>query len=224
MLADAYDFWLFDLDGTLVDVEWSYTREAFDRVGDRLGREFTDREVELLWHGLNGQRDAQLRAWGVDPQQFWPAFHDVEDPQARAAATYLHEDAAFIADLDRPVGLVTHCQEFLTDPVLDRLDIRDWFDAVVCCDEELGWKPDPAPVTRTMAEMGIDGGAGVLAGDGPNDVGAAWNAGLDGIHVERHGHHQRGQCVLGDYRVQSFDELTRSNPLPDGGRARPRRS
>jgi len=32
-----YDFWLLDLDGTLVD-EWSYTREVFDRVGDRLGR------------------------------------------------------------------------------------------------------------------------------------------------------------------------------------------
>ena len=31
----AYDFWLFDLDGTLVDAEWSYTREVFDRVGDR---------------------------------------------------------------------------------------------------------------------------------------------------------------------------------------------
>ncbi|MFB6121837.1 MAG: HAD family hydrolase [Haloferacaceae archaeon] len=208
MLADAYDFWLFDLDGTLVDVEWSYTRTAFDRVGERLGREFSDREAELLWHGLSGARDAQLRAWGVDPAAFWAAFHDVEDAQARAEATYLHDDAAFVADVDAPVGLVTHCQEFLTDPVLDALDIRDWFDAVVCCDEELGWKPDPAPVQRTMDAMGVDGGTGVLAGDGPNDVGAAWNAGLDGIHVERHGHDRRGQCVLGDYRVRSFDELT----------------
>ncbi|WP_423750695.1 HAD family hydrolase [Salinirarus marinus] len=209
MVADAYDFWLFDLDGTLVDVEWPYVRETFDRVGERLGREFSDHEAERLWYGLDGARDAQLRTWGVDPGTFWPAFHDVEDPRARAEATYLHDDAAFIATVDAPVGLVTHCQEFLTDPVLERLDIRDWFDAVVCCDEELGWKPDPAPVTRTIDEMGVDGGTGVLAGDGPNDVGAAWNAGLDGIHVERHGHDRRGQCVLGDYRVQSFDELTR---------------
>jgi phosphoglycolate phosphatase len=47
----------------------------------------------------------------------------------------------------------------------------------------------------------------VLAGDGPQDVGAAWNAGLDGVHVERHGHERRGMCVLGDYRVESFDDL-----------------
>ncbi|WP_101294575.1 HAD family hydrolase [Halegenticoccus soli] len=211
MVLDAYDFWLFDLDGTLVDAEWSYTREAFDRVGARLGREFTDREVEILWHGLSGARDPQLREWGIPPEEFWPAFHAVEDPQARAAATYLHEDAAaFISSLDAPIGLVTHCQEFLAGPVLDRLDIRDWFDVVVCCTEETGWKPDPAPVKRAMSSLGVNGvHRGVLAGDGANDIGAAWNADLDGVHVERHDPSFRGQCVLGDYRVESFDELPR---------------
>jgi phosphoglycolate phosphatase-like HAD superfamily hydrolase len=50
-------------------------------------------------------------------------------------------------------------------------------------------------------------GRGVFVGDGTGDVGAAWNAGLDGIHVERHGHDRRGQCVLADYRVRSFHEF-----------------
>jgi phosphoglycolate phosphatase len=213
MVLDAYDFWLFDLDGTVVDAEWSYTRETFDRVGERLGRRFTDEEAELIWHGLGGRRDDYLREWGVDPEAFWPAFHAVEDPMARARATYLHEDAAQlierVREADRPVGVVTHCQRFLADPVLDRLDIGDWFDAVVCCTAETGWKPDPAPVRRTMADMDVDAGRGrgVLAGDGASDIGAAWNAGLDGIHVERHGPDHRGQCVLGDHRVTSFDEL-----------------
>jgi phosphoglycolate phosphatase len=38
-------------------------------------------------------------------------------------------------------------------------------------------------------------------------VGAAWNAGLEGIHVERHGHERRGCCVLGDRRLGSLDPL-----------------
>ncbi|MFC6725831.1 HAD family hydrolase, partial [Halobium palmae] len=42
---------------------------------------------------------------------------------------------------------------------------------------------------------------------GASDVGAAWNAGLDGVHVERHDPDYRGRCVLGDYRVSSLDEL-----------------
>ncbi|QCC59323.1 HAD family hydrolase [Natrinema thermotolerans] len=208
-LDHDYDFWLLDLDGTLVDVEWSYTRGVFDRVGDRLGREFSDRQAEIIWNGLTGSRDRQLEAWGVDPDAFWTAFHAEEDPIERAERTYLHEDAAVVADLEVPVGLVTHCQEFLTEPVLDHLDIHDWFDARLCCTEETGWKPDPGPVERVMNDLGVghNGHRGVLAGDGACDVGAAWNAGLDAIHVERVGHEQRGRCVLGDHRVTSFDEL-----------------
>jgi len=215
MLADAYDFWLFDLDGTLVDVEPAYARDVMARVGDRIGYEFSERQVEVFWHGLSGARTAQLREWGLDPETFWTALHDAEDPEARAAATYLHDDATFVTELDRPVGLVTHCQQYLVDPVLDAVGVRGWFDAVVSCTAELGWKPDPAPVYLAMDELGVRGEGGVLVGDGPNDVGAAWNAGLDAVHVERHGTGQRGRCVLGDYRVESLSELR------DGDRAEP---
>ena len=208
-MVSEYDFWLLDLDGTLVDVEWSYTREVFDRVGDRLGRSFTDSEADIIWNGLTGSRDRQLREWGVDPVEFWEAFHAEEDPLTRAEQTYLHPDAEFVAELDVPVGLVTHCQEFLCEPVLDTVGIRDWFDATLCCTDETGWKPDPTPVERVMTDLGVAGNGhrGVLAGDGACDVGAAWNAGLDAIHVERVGPDRRGQCVLGDYRVETFDDL-----------------
>ena len=210
MARPAYDFWLLDLDGTLIDIDPAYPREIHDRVGDRLGVSFTDRQVEILWHGLGGPRNGSLREWGVDPEAFWEAFHCEEDPHARAAATRLYPDATFVADLEVPVGLVTHCQEYLTGPVLDTLGIRDWFDTVVCCSDEVGWKPDPEPVRRAMASLDVDGDdTGVLVGDGPHDVGAAWNAGLDGIHVERHDPHRRGRCVLGDRRIGSFDDLRR---------------
>jgi phosphoglycolate phosphatase len=209
MVPDEYDFWLLDLDGTLVDIQPSYVQQVFDEVGDRLGREFTDREAEIIWHGLGGSRDEQLGEWNIDVERFWEVFHEVEDPVARANHTYLYDDAEFVADLDVPVGLVTHCQQYLTDPVLDRLDIRDWFDTVVCCTADIGWKPDPEPVEMAMDDIGVGhtGHRGVLAGDGPHDIGAAWNAGLDGIHVERHDPHRRGQCVMGDYRIESFTEF-----------------
>ncbi len=209
MQPEAYDFWLLDLDGTIVDTEWAYTRRVFDRVGDRLGRQFTDREAEVLWHGLGGSRNDYLEAWGFDPHDFWEAFHAVEDPQARAEATYLHEDVAFVESLDVPVGVVTHSQPFLANPVLKHLDIADWFDTVVTCSDDLGWKPDPAPVHLAMEQLGVDPSTqhGVLAGDAASDVGAAWNAGLDAIHIERHDPDSRGKCVLGDFRITSFDEL-----------------
>lgn len=207
MSAPAYDHWAFDLDGTLVDVESAYIHDVFDRVGDRLGHGFTDEQAEAIWHGLGGFRNDQLADWGVDVDAFWRAFHTEEDGEARAEATFLHDDAAVVGELEAPTVLVTHCQKYLTDPVLDTLDIRDWFDAVVCCTEETGWKPDPEPVHMALHAAGANGGAGVLIGDGPQDVGAAWNAGLDGAHVERHGHERRGLCVVGDHRIERVDEL-----------------
>jgi len=203
-----YDFWLFDLDGTLVDTDWAYARDVFDRVGDRLGTEFSDREAEILWHGLGGSRDDQIRAWGYDVEEFWAAFDAIEDPEERADATYLHEDAAAIADLDRPVGLVTHCAEHLGRPVLDDLDIADWFDVTVFCSPDTGYKPDPRPLELAMNDLGVDSrDRGVYAGDGLSDIDAAANAGIDGLHVERHDPHRRGRCVLGDHRVTGFDAL-----------------
>ncbi len=238
MVLDQYDVWLFDLDGTLVDAEWRYIRDTFDRVGERLGRRFTDRQATELWYGLDGRRDHKLREWGVDPDEFWPEFHAVEDPETRAAASFLHQDAGqLIREVNasgRRTGIVTHCAGFLADPVIDQLGIRSWFDVILPCSTETGWKPDPEPVYRalTALNVAIDSDAldgndpaatdvnGVLVGDGTNDVGAAWNAGLDAVHVERHGHERRGRCVLADYRVEALDTLSRSTETvgitPDG--------
>ncbi|TKX45395.1 MULTISPECIES: HAD family hydrolase [unclassified Halorubrum] len=223
-IAD-YDFHLFDLDGTLVDAEWEYTRTVFDRVGDRLDREFSDREARVLWHGLGGSRAETLRGMGVDPDAFWPAFHAVEDPVARAEATYLHDDAARLLDrvgeVGGPTGLVTHCQEFLAEPVLDRLDLGGRFDAVVCCTDETGWKPAPDPIEAATSELGVDPARhrGYYVGDGESDVAAAWNAGLDAVHVERVGHDERGRCILGDRRVRRLDELVGGEGRTDAGRS-----
>lgn len=222
LVATDYDFWLFDFDGTIVDVEWGYTRSVFDRVGSQLGISFSDDEAEQLWHGLGDPRNTQIQNMGIDPDTFWSVLHEVEDPMARAEATYLHEDAAVLLTglhaANIPIGVVTHCQSFLAQPVVEHLDIGDWFDAFVTCTSELGWKPDPNPVYHAIESLGKDSstpvtGTGVLAGDAPSDVGAAWNAGLAGLHVERHSPEQRGRCVLGDYRVDSLDVISHQNSI-----------
>lgn len=209
--ARDFDFWLLDLDGTLVDVESGYIHEVFGEVGDRLGVSFSPHEAELLWYGFGDGRERILADIGVTPERFWQVFHEVEDPRARAEATLLYPDAeAFVPTIDRPVGLVTHCQQYLTDPVLATHDIGDWFDTVVCCTDDIGWKPDPGPVELAMRNLSVghNGHRGVLAGDDAGDVGAAWNAGLTGIHVERHDPHRYGQCVRGDHRVTALTDLS----------------
>jgi phosphoglycolate phosphatase len=208
--SPAYDFWLFDLDGTLVDVEDAYPRQVFDRVGERLTYEFTDRQVRILWHGLAGSRNPKLRDWGIDPDEFWSIYHEVEDAQARAAAAYSYDDARRLLDtIDQPIGIVTHSQPYLAKPTLEAVDLQTEIDALVCCSEQLGWKPDPAPVERAMADLGVDGNGhtGVMVGDSPQDVRAAHNAGLDAVHVERFDGTDRPDSVGGDHHVEALDEL-----------------
>jgi len=208
MSPPEYDALLLDLDGTVVDAEFEHVRWVFDRVGERLDRRFSDHEAELLWHGLRGEPNDQLRRMDVDVEAFWAAFHEVEDPERRAAATRLFEDAAALGDVDVPTALVTHCQDYLTEEVLATHDIGDWFDAVVCCTDDVGWKPDPAPVEAALRELDLpDDHRSVLVGDTAGDVGAAWNAGLDAVHVERFDHDDRQRCILADYRVSRLDEF-----------------
>jgi len=188
MTGSTFDFWLLDLDGTLIDVEESYIHHLFEDVGAALDTTFTAREAEHLWYGYGDSRMEVLGDHGIAPAEFWEVFHEVEQPEARAAATHLYPDAeSFVPALSEPVGLVTHCQEYLTGPVLDRLDIADWFDTVVCCTDETGWKPDPEPVEMAMRDLGVayNGHEGVLVGDDPGDIGAAHNAGITSIHVDR---------------------------------------
>lgn len=207
-MTTAYDFWVVDLDGTLVDVTPDYRRSVMAAVGDHINYSFSNQQIERLWHGLGARPSTHLQRWGIDPEEFWSAFHEVEDPVERAAATQLYPDAAVIGAVTQPVGLVTHCQSYLTDRVLAELGIEEWFDTVVCCDDEIGWKPDPQPVERALDGLPVETSpsSGALIGDSSVDVGAAWNTGLDAIHVERHGHNRRGCCIRADQNVTALTE------------------
>ncbi len=207
-MTAGYDFWLFDLDGTLVDVDPGYITDVVDAVGADIGYRFSERQALTLWRAIGAPPERRLRQWGVDPARFWAAFHRNEDPAERIEATFLYEDAADIGSLDCPVGLVTHCQPEITRPVLDALDIGDWFDTVICCHDDIGWKPDPGPVEHALGELGTaPTQAGALVGDTAADVGAAWNAGLDGIHVARADPAEYGVCVRANDRVSHVGEL-----------------
>ncbi|PSQ60412.1 MAG: HAD family hydrolase, partial [Halobacteriales archaeon SW_9_67_25] len=77
MMGSGYDFWLLDLDGTVLDVERSYIHETMREVGHRLGHDFSARETELLWYGIGNARETLLVDAGIDPDRFWRTFHAV---------------------------------------------------------------------------------------------------------------------------------------------------
>jgi len=210
-LADRFDFWLFDFDGTVVDTEWWYVESLLEEVSAAVGQPLSPAESYEFWHGIGGPRTGLLAGWGIDPPAFWAALDRIEDPTERAAATYLHDDAEqLIARLQResvPIGVVTHSPPQLAAAVRSALGLEGMFDAFVSCSDALGWKPEPDPVHHAIEALGVSPeGAGVLVGDGDADLGAAWSAGLRFIHIDRHGHERRGHCVLGDHRLRDLTQ------------------
>jgi len=96
MLPPEYDYWVFDLDGTLVDVHPEYVHDVMGRVGARLDHEFSGPEAERVWHSLTGDPNASLRRYGLEPSTFWQVFHEVEQPERRAGGAFFPPEAASI--------------------------------------------------------------------------------------------------------------------------------
>ncbi|MDZ7688133.1 MAG: HAD family hydrolase [Halobacteriales archaeon] len=197
-----FDYYVFDLDGVLVDVRDSYKREVFDEVGDELGREFDEDEIRRLWYGVGGDRKEIIRSWGYEPREFWEVFDALDTPERRVEHTFAYEDARVVRELDAPKGLVTHSPPALAHPALEKAGLADEFDSVVCCSYELGYKPEPAPIRACLDEMGASPDETVMIGDSVSDVKGAWNAGLTAGHIDRVGHR-----VEADINIENLDAV-----------------
>ncbi len=198
-----FDSYLFDLDGVIVDVEDSYRRKIFDEVSEVTGRQYTDSQIQRLWHGVGGEsREGILESWGENPREFWRIFDWFDAPERRLQHTYVYPDADVLTSLEGPVGVVTHSPRDLAESALEKADLLDVVDEVVACSYETGYKPDPTPIEMCLERVGADPDGAALVGDSESDVQGAWNAGIAGGHVDRIDH-----PIDADFRVESLREL-----------------
>ena len=96
------------------------------------------------------------------------------------------------------------------DFVLDGLDIRHYFDAIVSADDVSRSKPDPETYLKCASLLGIDPQDCLVFEDVPKGVESAYNAGMKAmVLTTMHVQHEFGQFdnVLGfhgDYTTMSF--------------------
>ncbi len=75
------------------------------------------------------------------------------------------------------LGIVTNKPGWLTDALLDELELRNIFGAVVSGDTLTEKKPHPAPVLHALALLGVDARSAWMFGDDLRDVEAGRAAG-----------------------------------------------
>ncbi|WP_245977565.1 HAD family hydrolase [Halopiger aswanensis] len=163
-----YEAVVYDLDGTLVDLEvdWTDAARAVREVYDTAGVEPPSTE---LWDMLEGADDAGLRA------EVESTLADRERDGARAAPRLAHADE--LLEQTVPVGVCSLNCEAACRIALEKHGLADAVDVVVGRDTVATQKPDPAPLLEAVRELGVEPENAVFVGDSRRDELTAERAG-----------------------------------------------
>jgi HAD superfamily hydrolase (TIGR01549 family) len=93
-------------------------------------------------------------------------------PDALEVLEHLHSEG-------RRLGLVTTSAHAQIDPLLDKFNLTDIFDAVVCGDDVANQKPHAEPLEKALAVLHGDTHHAIMVGDSDKDIQAAHNAKVD---------------------------------------------
>lgn len=196
---------IFDLDGTIIDNDDGYMELMLRRVGRDLGYDFTLMHAKELWYSINSEsRDEVIRRWGVNPDKFWTVFNRYEDIVEKLKSTYLHDDAAILKGLKMPKGIVTHTSYDHTDQLLKKVGMRQYFDPIISCTEDTGYKPSPLPLIYCVVDMKLKPEEVVYVGDTLSDMMAARNAGITSVYINRFA---RPIKITPDYEIKGLAGL-----------------
>jgi phosphoglycolate phosphatase len=181
----AVDGVLFDLDGTLLDTIEDLA-EGANRMLAEIGRPLRS-QAEI--HGFVGKGIPNLvrrcltegSAASEEEIEFAVTVFRRHYAAVNGKSTRIYpgveESLAVLAGQGMRLACVTNKAAAFTEPLLERMGLARWFDAVVSGDTLAVKKPDPAVIHHACALLGISADAALMIGDSENDALAARQAG-----------------------------------------------
>lgn len=178
----TFDLIVFDLDGTLVDSGRDLATGVNRMLGWCGAPPLAEADVVgMVGDGASVLVQRALAAAGIDPD--YPG----------ALERFLAEYDGCLLDCTRPyagmpevleavgrgrtLAVLTNKPTDATARILEALDLRRYFGAVLGADSAFGRKPDPAGFEHLMRESGAPPGRTLLVGDSPIDLETARRAG-----------------------------------------------
>lgn len=176
----------FDLDGTLVDSAPGLA-DAVDMALKAFGLPAAGVERISTWIG-NGADVMVERAVRWAEGDMSPEFcqkvrdkfdHYYAETAASGSKLYpqVKETLAALKAKGVPMGLITNKPTPFVAPLLNSLDIEEFFSVVIGGDDVAQKKPHPAPMYLMLAKLGLRASELVFVGDSRNDIQAAQAAG-----------------------------------------------
>jgi beta-phosphoglucomutase family hydrolase len=183
-----YKAFLFDLNGTMIN-DMDYHVRAWHRILNELGASITVERTKQECYGKNGEVMERVFPGRFSEEEKNKISMEKEKQYQREFKPHLQ----LIKGLD--VFLKTSKEKgikiaigsaavlFNIDFVIDGLDIRHYFDAIVSADDVKHSKPDPETYMKCASKLSIDPTDCLVFEDAPKGVESAKNAAMDCVVI-----------------------------------------
>lgn len=189
---------LFDLDGVLVDSLEAWSK-LFNKTLRHFGKEEFTREQFMgkVWGGPI-ERDAE-KFFGRPIDEVKKYYFDNFDEFKKNLKLFPNAKNVLkeLKEKDFKIGLVTNTPKKQVHKLLDYLDLREYFDAIVGGDEVKNGKPAPDIILEACKRLDVGPSEAVIVGDTAIDIFSCRKAGCASI----------GFRVDGDKRINDLKEL-----------------
>ncbi|MDG2941848.1 beta-phosphoglucomutase family hydrolase [Exercitatus varius] len=186
-VINQYDALIFDMDGTLIDTMPSHAK-AWEKVGRQLGYPITG---DIMYE-LGG---APVRTIARETCSRYGIPMDLLDEVIRLKRQFGFEmvelNATLLPTFDivkanlgrRVMALGTGSHRNMVNMLLDKFELRRYFNAIVDADEVSAHKPDPETFLKCAEKVGVRPQACLVFEDADLGVQAALNGGMDVFDV-----------------------------------------
>ncbi len=209
---------LFDLNGTMIN-DMHYHIKAWHGILNSLGAKISMEQVKEECYGKNEElleRTFPGRFSGEEKKKMSlekeKAYQDAFRPELsliKGLGSFLEE--AFTLDIKMAIGSAAIMYNI--DFVLDGLNIRPFFNAIVSADDVTFSKPHPETYLKCAYLLGEDPVSCIVFEDSPKGVEAAANAGMQAVVITTmHAKEEFNQygniiCFIEDYTDPHLKEI-----------------
>ena len=122
--------------------------------------------------------------WGIsDPEVAMEEADQIAKKQLPEVALYPDAMAVLqkLHERGKQLALITSSPHENVEHILEKFDIRQFFEVIVAGDDVTNFKPHSEPLEKALALLGGSKSQAVMIGDSDKDLGAARNFGIDSI-------------------------------------------
>lgn len=226
-----FDFYLFDLDGTLLHLGniRTYAEEILMETLDRLEAKYPPirNDIFKLWLSEEGYLNV-LKEWGVDePESFWKFFDEIDFNKRKILIkekkAFLYQDVKYVLEKiyhhkdNKKLAIVTNTAHYICEYILDKFNIGKFFHDTFSLgyynnDQELA-KPSPNGILAILDKFDYDPrkSKAILVGDSKLDIIAAKKANISACLIirnkDRFNRHYEKWDVQPDFVIEELEEL-----------------